>query len=103
MLNDWSVADSPPHVKRKQKALNLALAEVGISIIVVFALAAPVLMIWALVDLLRRPAVQWERSSDSRLMWVVVIVLVGIIGPLLYLTIGRRQLDGLAPMGPQPS
>ncbi len=77
---------------------------IGLSVgVLLFALAAPVLMIWALVDLLRRPAMQWEGSGDTRLMWVVLIVLVAIIGPLLYLTIGRRQLDGLAPMGPQPS
>lgn len=81
--------------------MNLAVPEIGISVLVLLASTAPALMIWALVDLLRRPTGQWENSADSRLMWVILIVFVGIIGPVLYFTIGRRQIDGVGPPAAQ--
>lgn len=42
------------------------------------------LMIFALVDLSRR-----SRVNGPKPMWVAVIVLVQIIGPILYFLVGR--------------
>jgi hypothetical protein len=55
--------------------LPLALIELG-------------LLLYALVDLLRP-----ERRvlGDSKLVWALVIVLIGTIGPLVYLLVGRRD------------
>ena len=44
------------------------------------------LMIYALVDLLKR-----ERTKGPKWMWGLIIVLVNIIGPVLYLLIGREE------------
>jgi len=44
------------------------------------------LMVYALVDLARR-----ERVKGDRWIWVVVIVLVGIIGPIVYFVAGREE------------
>ncbi len=45
------------------------------------------LMIVALVDLIRRENV----LGGNKLLWGVVIVLVGFFGPILYLAMGRRD------------
>ena len=44
------------------------------------------LMVFALIDLARR-----ERTKGPKLMWVFVIVLGELIGPLIYLLIGREE------------
>ncbi len=46
-----------------------------------------VLMVIALVDLAKRQRV----TGDSKVVWILVIVLVNIIGPILYLTAGRKE------------
>ena len=45
-------------------------------------------MVFALRDLL-----QPERRvrGDSKLMWGLIIVFVGILGPILYLAVGREE------------
>jgi hypothetical protein len=46
------------------------------------------LVVFSLVDLFKP-----ERRvvGDSKLVWALVIVLVGTIGPILYLLAGRKQ------------
>ena len=45
-----------------------------------------ILMVVALVDLSRR-----ERTRGPKLLWVFVIVLGELIGPLIYLSVGREE------------
>jgi hypothetical protein len=45
------------------------------------------LMVFALVDLARRKVVK----GGQKWPWVLVIVLLGIIGPIFYLLVGREQ------------
>ncbi len=45
------------------------------------------LMVFALVDLARRQVVK----GGQKWPWVLVIVLLGIIGPIFYLLVGREQ------------
>lgn len=44
------------------------------------------LMIYALVDLSK-----CERTKGSKWVWILVIVLVSIIGPIIYLVAGREE------------
>jgi len=46
------------------------------------------LTIFALWDLTRAGR---QVRGDSRLMWGIIIVLVGTLGPLLYLAVGREE------------
>ena len=50
------------------------------------------LMVFALVDLFKRE----HYKSENRVAWAIVIVILGIIGPVLYFIFGRkdRPLDG---------
>ena len=45
-----------------------------------------VLMIFTLVDLIKNP-----NPNGPKWMWGIIIVVVNIIGPILYLAIGRRN------------
>lgn len=45
------------------------------------------LMVWAFVDLSRRRHVR----GGSRLLWVFIILLVNIVGPIVYLVWGRNE------------
>jgi hypothetical protein len=49
------------------------------------------LMVIALVDVIRR-----ERVRGNKVVWIVIIVLVNIIGPIIYLLFGRQEapIDG---------
>jgi hypothetical protein len=44
------------------------------------------LMVIALIDVIRR-----ERVRGSKVVWIVVIILVNIIGPIIYLLFGRQE------------
>ncbi len=45
------------------------------------------LMIFALVDVIKRKRVR----GDSKVLWIIIIVLVNLIGPIIYLLIGRKE------------
>jgi hypothetical protein len=44
------------------------------------------LMVFALVDLVRR-----ERTRGPKWLWAIIIVLGELLGPILYLLIGREE------------
>ena len=64
----------------------------GITIAVLFFIAIVVaglaFWIWALVDAIRVPDDSLYESG-TKLVWVLVIVLVGFIGAIIYLAVGR--------------
>ena len=45
------------------------------------------LMVIALVDLFKRE----NMKSNTRLIWVFVIILINVIGPIVYLLAGRKD------------
>jgi hypothetical protein len=55
--------------------------------IVVIELA---LVVFCLVDLFRP---ERRVAGGSKLVWALVILLIGTIGPLLYLLVGRRDAE----------
>jgi pilus assembly protein TadC len=46
-----------------------------------------ILIVVAIVDLVRRENV-W---GDNKIVWVLIIVLLGIIGPIIYFLLGRKE------------
>lgn len=75
-----------------------------IILLVVVAVLQLTLLVWALVDLIRRP----QTSALPRWAWVVIVLFVSFLGPVLYLLIGRtppqlvddRRLHTADPQGP---
>lgn len=53
------------------------------------ALIALTLMIVALIDLVRRHG---KGVRGSKLLWGIVIVLVGTVGPIAYFIFGRKEV-----------
>ena len=45
------------------------------------------LLIIALVDIIKREHV----TGDNKVIWILVIVLINIIGPIVYLVFGRKE------------
>jgi uncharacterized membrane protein len=62
-------------------------------IIVVLALAAFVVWIWALVDVVKVPDDSMFKAGN-KLVWVLVIVLTGLVGAVIYLIVGHPSPDG---------
>lgn len=46
------------------------------------------LQIWSVVDLIRRPA-----PTQRKVVFALIIVLVGLVGAIAYLAVGRSMLD----------
>jgi hypothetical protein len=44
------------------------------------------LMVFALIDLARRPT-----ANGPRWLWAIIIIVINIIGPIAYFLIGRRE------------
>lgn len=66
--------------------LPLALSSAFIFFILIFGLLTLVITIVALVDILNN-----EFSGNDKLIWVMVVIFLGIIGVILYFTIGQKQ------------
>ncbi|MBD8488427.1 PLDc_N domain-containing protein [Echinicola sp. CAU 1574] len=56
-------------------------------IILLFTLIPLALMVWALVDVLTAEFA----DSNTKLIWVIVILLLPFLGSILYLLIGRKE------------
>ena len=69
-------------------------------VFVVFLLVALVLSalwVWSLVDALVIPDLQWTAAGQSKLLWVLLIVFLGLLGSLLYVVLARPSLGRAAP------
>ncbi len=45
------------------------------------------LLVWALLDIIRRERVK----GGNKVIWILVIVLINIIGPIVYFIFGREE------------
>jgi hypothetical protein len=52
-----------------------------------WGLCTLILWIWALVDIVRSNF----RDSNTKLIWILVVILLPLLGSILYLIIGRNQ------------
>jgi hypothetical protein len=71
-----------------------------IAIFVILGIAAFVFWVWAIVDVVKVPDDSMFRSGN-KLIWVLVIVLTGVLGAVIYLVVGRPS-SGSRPGGPLP-
>ena len=58
--------------------------------VMLFAIAGFALWIWALVDAVRVPDDAMYQSGN-KLVWILVIVLAGFVGAIVYLIVGRPK------------
>jgi hypothetical protein len=73
----------------------------GCIIMAVFAivgLAAFAVWLWMLID-----AIKYTPSENNlKLIWILVIILTGIIGALIYMFVQRPKNQAMAAEGPPP-
>ena len=55
--------------------------------LVVMMLAQMILLLWALIDLLRRDF----HKPGNKWIWLFVVLMINIFGPILWFCIGRKQ------------
>src|SRR4026207_1158160 len=72
--------------------------EAMFGIFLLFFIANIVLVIWALVDAIKVPDDSMFKAGN-KLIWVLVIVLTGMIGAIIYLLVGRPE-PGRPAVGP---
>lgn len=65
---------------------NIALLKQWLPLLVPVIILEFGLMITALVDLIRR-----EKTKGPKWVWVLVIVLVNLFGPIIYFLAGREE------------
>lgn len=52
--------------------------------------------IWMLIDALRRPSTDWEAADQNQVVYIVVIVVLGFIGAVVYALVARPRLKAVA-------
>lgn len=65
---------------------NIALLKQWLPLLVPVIILEFGLMIAALVDLIRR-----EKTKGPKWVWILVIVLVNLFGPIIYFLVGREE------------
>ena len=50
------------------------------------------LWLWSLIDALRTHDQTWKAAGQNKLVWIVVIILLGFLGAILYVVISRPAL-----------
>jgi DMSO reductase anchor subunit len=73
---------------RREAARQSLLTLVALTVIA----AGAALWLWSLVDALRTSDQTWDAAGQSKLVWVVVIIFLGLLGSSLYLAIPKRAL-----------
>lgn len=59
-----------------------------LSLLIPLIILELLLVVFALIDLLRREP---QRVRGSKLVWALIILLIGTIGPICYFVIGRKE------------
>jgi hypothetical protein len=59
----------------------------GIVIVAVF-----VWWLWMLIEALKTPSGQWSAAGQNQVVYVVLMILLGVIGTVLYIAVARPQL-----------
>ena len=62
-----------------------------ISVLIMLPLFA--IFVWALVDALRRSDAEWQAAGQSKVLWAILIAVLGILGAALYFFIPRPALQ----------
>ena len=55
------------------------------------------LLVYSLFDSSKYSEATWEAAGLNKMFWIVAILLIGCIGPVLYLTVTRPKLRRIEP------
>jgi hypothetical protein len=86
VLNDFIVRSSYICITIKGGFIMAELANLNWGLLAPIIIIQIILLVVSLVDLFRI-----ERTNGPKWMWILIILLINIIGPILYFVIGRRN------------
>ncbi|GAA3513938.1 hypothetical protein GCM10022234_05910 [Aeromicrobium panaciterrae] len=71
-------------------------------VLVLVAIAVALFAWWLLmlIEALKTPAAQWKAAGQSQVVYVILMVVLGVIGTILYIAVPRSQLRSVAPSSP---
>jgi len=72
----------------------------ALPLVVILFVASVALFVWwllVLIQALRVPDHDWAAAGQSKILWVLVMVLLGILGTILYVLIARPALARTSP------
>jgi hypothetical protein len=72
------------------------------AILVIIGLAAFALWVWAIVDVVKVPDDSMFKAG-TKLVWVLVVVITGVVGAIIYLLVGRPEPGTPGSVPPRPS
>lgn len=61
----------------------------ALPILIPLAIAELALIVYCLIDLFRKDR---KVRGDSKLLWAVIVLVIGTLGPLAYLFFGRKDM-----------
>jgi hypothetical protein len=67
-------------------------ANLALFLLLLVALSIGAWWLLMLVDALRTPQSVWKAAGQSQLLYVLLMVLVGVLGTLVYVLVARPQL-----------
>jgi hypothetical protein len=70
----------------------LASMSGGDGLIVLIVLVVPTIWLWGLIDASVRPSVAFRQAGSSKALWVVLQVVFGFLGAVVYLTLIRHRI-----------
>ena len=72
-------------------------------LLLLFVVVPFVLWLMSLVSAVRYPDAQWQAAGQNKLVFVVIIVVLGVIGSLVYFFVARPQLLAAGGRIPPPA
>jgi hypothetical protein len=61
-------------------------------ILVPLVLGSLGIFVWSLYTILTTPTPVWKEADANQLMWLAVVIVLPLIGSLLFVSVGHRQL-----------
>lgn len=60
------------------------------------------LTVFGIVDIVRQPDAAWKASGQNKVLWIVLVILLGLIGFLVYWFAIRPKVVAAAGAAPPP-
>jgi hypothetical protein len=92
---------SPETLHRRRRAIVSSEGPL-IAIFLIVGIAAFVFWVWTIVDVVRVPDDSMFKAGN-KLVWVLVVVITGVLGAIIYLVVGRPVPGGRPGLPPSAS
>jgi hypothetical protein len=71
-------------------------------VIVCFVFGLLGFQVWGIVDVVRRPDHQWRAIGQEKMLWLLVVLLAGLPGVIVYLAIAKPKFERMPALACPP-